>query len=505
MRIERFYSSVKEEASPLSDDAATLLEAEDYVGFFKACGPNYTRGIRRAQEITAVFKFSASSREVATQFSSALKVTSVVGRGVDASLNASSKFKQSTQSLQIKIQGFGLGLNQDGSETLVATSMSQYTEVMKFAFNTMTKAEGAHQIGMIYGIEVVPWVNNVAFQAAAKLQDENIVIPLPRTLIPKAYKISDGSTTGFDNSSNRADFTCKDSSYQIDQFGYCCEPEALFDRTTKEYDLENPETKICKPVRSLDRSLVKDNMSNNGEFVARMGSAIRYKMTQISSTEKCISAANSFPAKYEFNMLKSLDTVKYDKSIEFTFSLFELKTALDPFGDYNLITQMGRELEEWIEMFYSPCFAALYGTNVGTTPETDVSFFMAYPWFSHPECMHLPCLLNNFRWDRKDGGCIPGILAGAGSDSYEDGEDDHCASDLDANEDTETCRFLQSDMKKVHSGFTNCWSSTTKIGTGPVTYIMEHFCNPQITGDKIPESDRQQMRDDKEENCPVPS
>ena len=57
MRIDRYYSSVREEVSPLSDDALTLLDRQDYIGFFKACGPNYIRGIRRAQEVVAYFEF----------------------------------------------------------------------------------------------------------------------------------------------------------------------------------------------------------------------------------------------------------------------------------------------------------------------------------------------------------------------------------------------------------------------------------------------------------------
>ena len=75
MRLERYYSSVREEVSPLSDDAKTLLNSEDYVGFFKACGPNYVRGIRRAQEVSATFKFQSSSTETAKSFAAGLKVS----------------------------------------------------------------------------------------------------------------------------------------------------------------------------------------------------------------------------------------------------------------------------------------------------------------------------------------------------------------------------------------------------------------------------------------------
>merc|ERR1719157_428649 len=68
MRIERYYSSIREELSSLTDDALTLLDRQDYIGFFKGCGPNYIRSIRRAQEITAIFEFEETSSERASEF-----------------------------------------------------------------------------------------------------------------------------------------------------------------------------------------------------------------------------------------------------------------------------------------------------------------------------------------------------------------------------------------------------------------------------------------------------
>ena len=68
MRIERYYSSVREEVSPLSEDALTLLGTQDYIDFFKSCGPNYVRSIRHAQDLTALFKFTSSSEENAREF-----------------------------------------------------------------------------------------------------------------------------------------------------------------------------------------------------------------------------------------------------------------------------------------------------------------------------------------------------------------------------------------------------------------------------------------------------
>ena len=57
MRIGRYYSSIRQNLSSLTNDTLNLLDRQKYIGFFKGCGPNYIRGIRRAQEINAIFEF----------------------------------------------------------------------------------------------------------------------------------------------------------------------------------------------------------------------------------------------------------------------------------------------------------------------------------------------------------------------------------------------------------------------------------------------------------------
>ncbi len=498
MRIERYYSSVKEESSPLADDAMTLLDAEDYVGFFKACGPNYVRSIRRAQEITAIFKFSSSSTQTAKEFAGGLKVS---GWGQRASMefSAKSKFNSINSSLEIKIFGYGLGLSQEGSETLVATSLDQYNEVMKFAFTSMTKNEDAHHIGMVYGMEVVPWVHNSAFQVAAKMQDENIVIPLPRSLIPRAYKRgTEFVTDGFANDdATRELFTCKGGAgFEIDRYGYCCEIEALYDYTEGQYDPVNATERICKPVRNLDRSLVKDNMANNGEFVSRLDASMRYRLTQLGVGEKCISAAHAIPNRFNYHYLKKNDGVKYDRAIDIPFTLMDLKNAVDPFHDYGIIKHLAVELDEWIEKFYSPCFAALYGTNIGTTPDVDMSYFMAYPWHTHKECMHLACLAPNMRWNRNGGGCVPGIATGSTSPGYEENEDGDCATDVESDAATEECKHDQGKLGDDHTDYTDCWKKNT-VGSGSITYFIENFCNPQLIGTSMTDEEATTFYSDK--------
>lgn len=117
MRIERYYSSVKENEATMHKDVLKILDDKDYVGFFKSCGPTYVRSIRRAQEVTALFTFKTSDKTTVSAMKAAIEST-IYGSG-DVEMNAS--VKKSMNSLQIKIVGYGLGLDNDGADTLVAT------------------------------------------------------------------------------------------------------------------------------------------------------------------------------------------------------------------------------------------------------------------------------------------------------------------------------------------------------------------------------------------------
>jgi hypothetical protein len=498
MKLERYYSSVREEVSPLADDANTLLERQDYVGFFKACGPNYVRGIRRAQEVTAIFTFQSNSSESSKAFAASLSVTAP-GAELNASASAKSKFSSMSSSMTITIKGYGMRLNQEGSGTLVATSLEEYQEVMKFAFKSFTQNEDSPNIGMIYGIEVVPWVNNVAFQVAAQVHDENVELPLPRSLIPRGYlKLT--PHTLYTLGTARADYTCKEPSFYIDKFGYCCEGDALYQISTKTYvfnfDLAMGSTELdteldlrmCRPIRSLDKALVKDNMSTNGEFVANLDTMLRYKLNQLATLSRCVSASKSLPDRYDFNLLKSQDYVKYDGVVDPDFTLYQLRRAVDPLSNFGMVTQMGRELDEWIEMYYSPCLAAIYGSNIGTTPGTDPQYFLAYPWHRHPQCMQLSCLALYMRWDRVDGGCVGSVLNGQNAPLYV-ADEPKCAKDMENTAGTEeTCKVPSATLVKFQTDVNECWNDAG-FTSGTVDYYVDHYCMPQLTDNILASTD----------------
>lgn len=481
MRIERYYNSLREESSPLTDDAATLLDNQDYIGFFKSCGPNYVRSIRRAQELTALFQYSSSSEAAAKAFEAGLKNSGMVGeKGSDKfEFAGQTKFKSVTNSLEITIIGYGLGLNHEGSGSLTSTTLAEFNTVMKFAFKSFTTSENANFVGMIYGIEIVPWVESTTFQVASKLGDEDIVIPIGKSLIPRVIPRVPGSDATFTNDEDgRSNFKCKNGPFYMDKYGYCCEGTYLYNTLTNEYEEEafnvTSSTMICKPSRSLDKSMVKNNMINNAEFVARLDSIVGYRLNTLTTLEQCASSINTFDSRFYPNLLKAQATSKSDV-LTYRITVLELKMALDPFNDYSLITRMGNELDEFLEMFYQPCIAALFGANIGTTPDVEPMYFMAYSWLQHPECSKISCLADNMRWDRVNGGCVASVLTGNSQDIADSTTDVNCKRN-----DEDQCEYTSVDIAAFQTATATCWSGQVS----PVA-LMRSFCMPQLTSDKV--------------------
>ena len=486
MRIERYYASVKDEASQLTADAAFLIQNQDYIGFFKACGPNYVRGIRRAQEVTAMFKFESRSTESAADFAKSLQVSGSKSR--DGSVDANTNASRGTTKLTIKINGFGLGLTESGSETLMATTLDQFNGVMTFAYNTMTKNPNAHHIGMVFGIEVVPWAENTKFQVAANIASTEIEIPIERSLIPRAYNRSNTADFDFDKNdlNARVDFKCKSPGHVIDRYGYCCEAMSLYDFEAEEYNADDLDKRVCRPIRSLDKVFIKENLSGNGEFVARLDRALRYKTNTMATLQRCISAIRGYPATVDDNYLVRHDDPMQSSVVQLT--VLDMKTAMDPFNDYSMVRHMGREIDEFISMYYSPCLNALFGSNEGTSSETDPNFFMAYPWYTHTECGYMSCLASGMRWDRENGGCVPGLMTGPSSSDYPAAGDStsKCAFDTNAGGDTQTCKYTAASLNTYQTDVKACWGSDTlKAGFSVETYLND-YCMPSVSDKKMP-------------------
>ncbi len=502
MRIERYYSSIREDRSTLVTGAITLLDNQDYAGFFKACGPNYVRGIRRAQEVVAFFSLESSSQESASSFSKNLRTTSWRESETSTHWSEASEFYAITQKMKIGVLGYGLGLTEDGSESLLATTVQEFDEIMDFAWKSMTTSPNAAHIGMIYGMEVLPWVENLAFQIASGVLDEVIEIPIPRSLIPNAHRI-DGNSAGlaFDNTNNRLEFTCKRVTDSIDKYGKCCESSVLYDLDSKQYDETNPEFRICRPARQLESAVISENVVANGEFVARLDRALRYKINQMSTLERCISAIRAIPDRENFRVLKSKDTTMNDygdHAASFTqpkLTVIEMKYGMDPWKDYGPLKSVSKELDEFIDMFYQPCLAAIYGMNIGNSPGTDVKYFMAYPWHSHTECKYLSCFGNGMRWDRDNGGgCVPGLLKGGTTSSYSTTSTStaNCKKSLTSYGDTQVCLHDATKLENARKIVADCLEATQ--GVGNYLAFLDNYCLPELTDEYVDEESQKEIQ-----------
>ena len=191
MATERYYSSIDDTTASLTPDALALVQRGDLIGFFQACGSGYIRSIRRTAELAAVFEFSSSSqttaREMAADFS--LKAR---GYSAKASFAASSKTTSSDSQTKITIKAFGLGLNGDGADTLVARTLEDYDAAVKFAFKSMQN-DG---VGQIHGVEVVSWMKNLQFQNAVKFTPQQAIEWTTSTNALTSTTATDGSVQG---------------------------------------------------------------------------------------------------------------------------------------------------------------------------------------------------------------------------------------------------------------------------------------------------------------------
>ncbi len=486
MRLESFFSSITENESSLSLDAKRMLENEEYVNFFTACGPNYVRSIYRAKEVTSIISFEAYDEYAAQTFADALRLYVHGNRGDsqldDISLdftgfNFDLDFDVSDirKSLSIETYGFGLGLNAGGSDTLVSTSLDEFNEVMRFAFDTMTKSESnGKDIGMIYGIEVMPWADNSEFLRIANVDFNSILVPVPRSLIENANPV---------RSAGLVEYKCQSPNAEPDEYGKCCDPMDIVNVTLADTSVK----RSCQPMHYLSPTVMKDNLETNAEFVSWMASATRRKAKKLSSLNQCVHKLRSLPKRFEYNFMKTTSEAFYEKSLESAYTLKEIRSTLDPLGDLSILSLVGAENSEYDEMFSQPCLAALYGRNLGKDRSFDPKYFMAEPYYNHKECAQPSCLENDMVWDRKNGNkCVPGVLGRKKINMpIPSLQDPHCAKKIDPSTGSEVCKYLP-DMKLMKT-IDTCRERSVfgsdargRSITFSLSNLIDYFCMPQI-------------------------
>ena len=503
MRVERFFSTLKEDSSVLTNDAKLLLEDEKYIDYFMTCGPNYVRSIRRAQEVTSIFTFNAEDEYLARDFARALRLHALGNRGEqkkrylfeneesendDAKSNFSLdlQFDASTilKSLSIEILGFGLGLNKDGSDSLVATSLDEFNQVMKFAFDSMTKNKASDDhAGMTYEIEVIPWADNAEFLSILDFEYNRIMAPKPFGMIEDAVQIFDALT-------RRNRMVCSSPMSNVDDYGKCCKSHEIIKVASINELGADVVQSMCRPKQFIPPAIMKENLATNAEFIAWMSSVARDKIKSLSSLGQCISTLRSFPQRFDYYFVKSNEHAQYDQAMEMAYTVKELKAALDPAASLEIISMLGNEQDEYFEMFYQPCLSALYGAGKQNyNKASDPKFFMSEPWYNLEECSRPSCLESNKAWDRKEGnGCVDGLLGRKSADVPIPADSDpFCAVAMNMTINAEKCKYKYRPLANIVMQVDNCRDSLPngRDGRGreiPVSmaYLMEHFCMPRL-------------------------
>ena len=497
MRLESLSSSIQENESSMAKDAVRMLEDEEYVNFFMSCGPNYVRSIQRAQEVTSIISYEAIDDYTAQRFADALKLYVYGNRGdsmrersrsqripmdfTGFNLDLDFDYSDIRKSLSIEILGFGLGLNSDGSSTLVATSLDEFNQVMRFAFDSMTKNESMGRgTGMIYGMEVIPWTDNAEFLKFANVDYNTILAPVPRALIENAMGVK--NQKGFVDR-----YVCTSINSEPDDFGKCCDPLDVVDMTKINEFGSTTVKSSCQPEHYLTPVVMKDNLETNAEFVSWLGFVAREKVKSLTTLSQCVNKLRSFPKRFEYHFMKTSKKGIYDKSLETAYTLKELKSTFDPLGDLSILSLIGNENDEFFEMFYQPCLSALYGMNNGNDKTTDPKYFMSEPWYNHKECARPSCLESDMAWDRKNGnGCVEGVLGRRKFKLTIPASDDpHCAKTIDPTTGQEICKFIPS--VDLMYAIDNCRERSIPgiDGRGKsvpfsLSSLMDYFCMPQL-------------------------
>ena len=157
-------SMIDERTATLTQDALALVERGDLVGFFQACGTGVIRSIRQTTELAAVLEFSSPSVQTSQEMAASFKDCGASRCTISMPINSNTT---------IQVKGFGLSLNPEGADMLVAHSFEDYSNAVKFATSTTsTQSEG---MNMVYAIEVVPWENNLQFKNAVNFRAQKLV------------------------------------------------------------------------------------------------------------------------------------------------------------------------------------------------------------------------------------------------------------------------------------------------------------------------------------------
>ena len=276
MSMERYYDSIDDTTAELSPHAMSLINKKDLIGFYKACGTGFIRSIRRTNEVVAVFTLESTSVSKLEEASSSFSLTGEtkgfwyvppIKASVGYDSTSSSSSKNDDVKLTIEIQAFGIGLNKENDSSLIATGLSEFRKTMEYAFRSMQ----SNDIGIVKGVEIVRWVDNLQFQNAVEF--ESIKVKEFKQLTYEGFQkkceecLASGDCTdfnGFDKCEGRQLKTEYNNQVAVLRDGDTVD----MDSNLAVEKTENGRAKVADGTEVKHKAIVKMIQTMNSQFVA---------------------------------------------------------------------------------------------------------------------------------------------------------------------------------------------------------------------------------------------
>eukprot|EP00587_Corethron_hystrix_P000012 CAMPEP_0113315874 /NCGR_PEP_ID=MMETSP0010_2-20120614/11364_1 /TAXON_ID=216773 ORGANISM="Corethron hystrix, Strain 308" /NCGR_SAMPLE_ID=MMETSP0010_2 /ASSEMBLY_ACC=CAM_ASM_000155 /LENGTH=543 /DNA_ID=CAMNT_0000172455 /DNA_START=33 /DNA_END=1661 /DNA_ORIENTATION=- /assembly_acc=CAM_ASM_000155 len=413
MRADRYYNTIDESAIELDDNILGMMQRYDFTGVIRACGPSYVRGVRRSAEILTTFVWktetgSATTREFESLLMLEFQSINVVGVGEDTGIGPSSGCPDAAtpvgpkgdsetkkelsldelaydvehapkegmkttvqvedhsafETLTINVQGVGLDFSEAEDLSLVVTDMDDYADLMESAFGLL-HSESA---GAIKSIEIVPWIHEYNYQAAANT----------------GLMVSEQQYRRFPEATKKV-IWLTNAEHISRMYSIATETQALIDTMSRCLYVLHGQSR-----QEACRSYVQ-NKHNKG-----------FTQEYYDSFKAFTQRAND-QTPWDYNQDRALT----DSNESLLIQAYRLKTLLDGMAEADsstpLITKVTNIFHEWVTNYYEPCMSELSGGNLMAT---GAAIFTKH-YMDIPACDKLTCIFPRVYWNST--GCLRGL------------------------------------------------------------------------------------------------
>ena len=291
------------------------------------------------------------------------------GYSVKASFAMSSKTTSSDSQTKITIKAFGLGLNGDGADTLVARTLDDYDAALKFAFKSMQN----DNVGQIHGVEVVSWMKNLQFQNAVKFTPQQAIEWTSAANAPATTTATDGSTHGPMKIRSAATYIVpgKDAVAAIPAVGTEGDDDYVAEVPAK------PKTGPTTHPVMIESIEVKAITMINAEFITGLEAYYGKETVTVNKFLSCVGDLAALAAAGKGKKLLQ-DHSQFAMSSTVVSSKVTVEDAMAVVNAANLNLRM-TSLKNFVKYFYSKCASEISRySNDGA---------MTKYWWDFPECM----------------------------------------------------------------------------------------------------------------------